>query len=323
MSEAIKMPPVVQAACDAVVAAILANEPPPDADLKVLQEWLEIDGWELIGDSQDEILLTDLRALSQYFEDDWVMSEFLDWSPDEEADLDNFKDDDRLKWAKYICEAVDQGKLSENECMLASAHPVPLTSTKGENAVIACVLLFQGQAGFEVEWHGTWKDRRAFDEYLSTVDRYCLLGQTAQLSDERILSMWSFPSVNQAFESTIIAKRESSSMASTWREYLCLTEGDEKDYKLFTGQYEALASIYDYYDEETGDYELPDEIDGVVVVEINDEYIVGGELSWCDASDTVEFDDVEDPMLVQWLTESGWSKQVSVEDVKKIIDSVS
>lgn len=192
MSEDIKLPPAIQTACDNVVSATLASEPPPTDDLKVLQEWLEIDGWELIGDLSDEILLTDLRALSEYFEDQWVMSEFLDWIPDEDADYESLTDKDRLKWARHICTAIDHGELlNDREDLLATAHPVALTSTKGESAVIACVLLFQGQGGFGVEWHGIWKDRQAFDDYLPSLDSYCLLEDTAQLTDERILSMWS------------------------------------------------------------------------------------------------------------------------------------
>lgn len=109
-------------------------------------------------------------------------------------------------------------------------------------------------------------------------------------------------------------------MVSCWDEFLCLTMGGEKGYKLFTGQYEALASKYDYFDEETEDYELPDEIDGVPVIGINDEYIVGGELQCFDDSQTVEFDDTEDPALAQWLTKSGWSGHISAEGIKKAID---
>jgi hypothetical protein len=321
MSEKIKMPPAVQVACDKVVAATLADAPPPDEDLKVLQEWLEVDGWELIADWPGEILLTNLQYLSFFFEDDWVTSEFLDWVPDEDIDVENITDEDRLKCGRYICTAVSEAKLEYKEDLIATAHFVELTATRGENAFIVCVLLFMGQGGFEVEWHGTWKDRQAFDEYLPTVDRYCLLGQTDQLSDERILSMWSHPSVSQTYEPTIIAQRENSSMASAWQEFLSLTEGDDKEYKLFTGQYEALASKYDFFDEETGDYELPDEIDGKEVTGIDDEYVVGGELECFDDSQSVEFDDAEDPALAQWLTQSGWSRHVSVEVVKKAVDS--
>jgi len=190
MSDPLQMPPEVQAACDKAVAATLAGHDPLPEDLEVLQGWLEIDGWELVANLPDEIFLTDLRELRQYFEDDWVTSVFLDWVPDEDLDVDNITDDDRLNWARYICDAVDRGKLSENECLLTAAHPVRLVATNGNSAYIVCMLLFQGQAGFDVEWHGIWKDRQEFLDYLSTLDAYCLYEHASELADDRILSMW-------------------------------------------------------------------------------------------------------------------------------------
>lgn len=76
----------------------------------------------------------------------------------------------------------------------------------------------------------------------------------------------------------VIAQRERSSLASTWNEYLCLSEGETESYKLFTGQYESLAELNDCYDEELEDYVLPEQIDGKAVMGIEDDYVVGGEL---------------------------------------------
>jgi len=118
----------------------------------------------------------------------------------------------------------------------------------------------------------------------------------------------------------ILTSRERSSMASTWEEFLCVTKGDTKACRLFTGQYEALASKYDYYDEETEDYLLPEAIDEKVVTGINDEYVVGGELGWCDESDTVEFNHADDPLLAEWLNDSGWARVFSLVSVREAIE---
>lgn len=323
MSEAIKMPLEVQAACDKVVAATLAGQAPPTADLRPVQEWLETEGWSLIADLPDEILLTDLSRLSWYFEDSWVVSEFIGWAPDEDLDIDNLTDVERLGWARYICASIDKGEFPDQELWLVTAHPVPLVSTKGERAVIACVLVFQGQAGFGVEWHGTWPDRSAFEDYLSQIDRYCLLGHASELADERILSVWTRRSSPELDKPTILASREVSSMASAWREFLCLTQGNVKNYRLFTGQYEALVSAYDYFNEETEEYKLPDEIDGKAVVGIEDEYIVGGDLQWSDVSKTVEFEEIKDPAIAEWLSASGWSSHASLDQIQKAIQHLS
>ena len=106
----------------------------------------------------------------------------------------------------------------------------------------------------------------------------------------------------------VIAQREASSMASTWNEYLCLTKGEFNTYKLYIAQYDFLAELNDFYDEEQDDYVLPEQIDGQAVVGIEDDYVVGGELVPQDESAPVEFASVFDAELREWLTQTGWSK---------------
>lgn len=122
---------------------------------------------------------------------------------------------------------------------------------------------------------------------------------------------------------SIIADRERVNMVTGWTEFLCLDTGDNKKFRLFTGRYKSLGPSSSYCDPETGEYSLPDEIDGETVVGTEDDWVVGGELDWYNAEDTVEFDDTEDPALVQWLTESGWSEHILVDRIKKFVESVS
>ena len=44
----------------------------------------------------------------------------------------------------------------------------------------------------------------------------------------------------------IIASREQSSMVSCWTECLCLAPASQRQYRLFTGRYEALASSVEH-----------------------------------------------------------------------------
>jgi hypothetical protein len=106
----------------------------------------------------------------------------------------------------------------------------------------------------------------------------------------------------------VIAEREASSMASTWNEYLCLTKGESNTFKLYTAQYDFLAELYDFYDEELHEYVLPEQIDGQVVMGIEDDYVVGGDLVPQDESIPVEFASVFDSELRDWLTQTGWLK---------------
>jgi hypothetical protein len=121
----------------------------------------------------------------------------------------------------------------------------------------------------------------------------------------------------------ILAERESSQFSiSIWNEYLVLTTGANKSLMLFTGRFEALAEIGDYYNEETEDYDLPDEIDGKSIQGIEDEYVVGGEPQWLDESQTVEFDDPNDPRLIEWLKESEWAKKASLPLINSGIEKI-
>jgi len=105
---------------------------------------------------------------------------------------------------------------------------------------------------------------------------------------------------------SIVAVREGSGMTSVWQEHLCLTYGDQLNYKLYEGRYSGLAEAHDFYDEELEDYALPEFINGEVVVGIEDDYVVGGELSYCDESEAIEFENLGDINLLKWLKEMKW-----------------
>lgn len=99
-------------------------------------------------------------------------------------------------------------------------------------------------------------------------------------------------------------------MVSTWTEYLCLQRDEAGGYKLFTGQYEALAEREQFFNEETGEYDIPDAIDGQIVVGVDDDYVVGGELGCFDDDQAVSFESLEEKGVAMWLESSGWSKSV-------------
>ena len=95
----------------------------------------------------------------------------------------------------------------------------------------------------------------------------------------------------------VLSRREESSMVSTWNVALCFCAGDDKRYRILEGRYTALAEAATYYNEETEEYELPTEINGLTVVGLEGDYIVGGELDWCNPEETVQFNDLADKEL--------------------------
>jgi hypothetical protein len=72
----------------------------------------------------------------------------------------------------------------------------------------------------------------------------------------------------------ILAEREASGMTSTWDEFLCLRLNDDQTFFLCTGRRAVLAEASEYYNEETEELEVPEEIDGQAVWGIKDDCVV-------------------------------------------------
>jgi len=120
----------------------------------------------------------------------------------------------------------------------------------------------------------------------------------------------------------IVEYREGASPGSSWNERLCLCLGDTKRYRLFVGGYAGLAEASEYYNEDTDEYDLPTHIEGVEVVGIEDDIVVGGELTWFEDEDTIEFDSVDDPAVTAWLRKLDWTSE-SVRAMLARLDSQS
>ena len=119
----------------------------------------------------------------------------------------------------------------------------------------------------------------------------------------------------------IIAERERSGMASVWDEYLCLKKVSETEHELSVRAYEVLAEGWDYYDEESEDYDLPDEINGKAVVGFVDEWIVGGSLIETEAFKGLTFSDLNHPEVTQWLAEIQWNTSDVVSAIGSVVES--
>ncbi len=100
----------------------------------------------------------------------------------------------------------------------------------------------------------------------------------------------------------ILASQESSTMASTWTEYLRLNKKDGYSAVLAICQYEVLGEMQ--YDEE-GNEILPPEIDPEDVVRIEDGLICGGVLA-CGDDQSLLFTSETTPAAIDWLKDNGW-----------------
>ena len=106
----------------------------------------------------------------------------------------------------------------------------------------------------------------------------------------------------------VLADREDSGMTSNWKEYLCLTDGNQTKYKIFEGRYEVLAEASEFNSDDEEDFDLPEFIDDKKVMGVEDGYVVGGELSYFDEVEAVEFNHFGDPKLIQWLKDFSWDE---------------
>jgi len=105
-----------------------------------------------------------------------------------------------------------------------------------------------------------------------------------------------------------------------WDEYLCLRKVSETEHELSVRAYEILAEVWAYYDEESEDYDLPDEINGKAIVGFVDEWIVGGSLIETEAFKSLAFSDLNHPKVTQWLEEAKWSTSKVTSELRSAVE---
>ena len=87
-----------------------------------------------------------------------------------------------------------------------------------------------------------------------------------------------------------------------------MTDGNQTKYKIFEGRYEVLAEASEFNSDDEEDFDLPEFIDDKKVMGVEDGYVVGGELSYFDEVEAVEFNHFGDPNLIQWLKDFSWAE---------------
>jgi hypothetical protein len=119
----------------------------------------------------------------------------------------------------------------------------------------------------------------------------------------------------------IIASRKGSTPASTWTENLCLKKITNTEFELFVGGYEVVAEASDFYDEETEEDVIPDEIDGYPVMGTIDGYVIGGEILKNEDDGEVRFTDFETAEVRDWLKGIKWGDTNTVSAIQAALKS--
>ena len=122
-------------------------------------------------------------------------------------------------------------------------------------------------------------------------------------------------------ESKIIESRTGSSMASSWREYLCVERIGDEEFELTVRGYGIIGEVSEYSDED-GNYELPEEIDGQYVAGVEDgEFIVGGDLVIQSEDDgSARFSNPSQIEVTEWLAQVTWNEKNVLNKLGKLCD---
>jgi len=118
----------------------------------------------------------------------------------------------------------------------------------------------------------------------------------------------------------ILDIRDEPSRVSKCEEYLCVERVSNKEFEISIRSYELLGDAFEFQDEDDDD-ELyhPDEIDGVSVVGIWNEYIIGGNLiPRSDEYSEVRFRDFEHKDVYDWLGSVNWDSKKTRKELKKL-----
>lgn len=125
-----------------------------------------------------------------------------------------------------------------------------------------------------------------------------------------------------AGEIKIIATRERSTPASTWSEDLCLKRVSQTHFKLFVGGYEVVGETSEFFDEETGEEEIPDEIGGYPVRGVEDGYVIGGEIVKNEEYGEFQFSDFKAADVRDWLASVNWEYAALLQEIADIVSDV-
>ena len=121
-------------------------------------------------------------------------------------------------------------------------------------------------------------------------------------------------------DTKIIDSREDSTPASAWSEDLCLKRIDDVVFELFIGGYGVVAERSDFFDEETEEENIPEEIDGFPVQGVWEDYVLGGQIGMNESDGEVRFSVVDSNEVKDWLKSINWNEPDTIAAIKGALD---
>ena len=180
MTIAPQLPEELHEARDTIIENLYKGIEPPE-NLKLIQEWLEGDGWDaLIGSMANETMAVDLNQFASYsFSDEEYIAGWLD----EEQPITNAM---RIAHARMlISNAID----GDDGYLVPSVYSFNIQSKNGKSAVVAATMRMMGQSGPETSWWGIYKTHKDFLEDLKKVG-LVPVEWIDDLADTEVLTYW-------------------------------------------------------------------------------------------------------------------------------------
>ncbi len=153
-------------------------------DIEKLYEWLKCDGWdELVALCDLDYIALDINGLAEFFDDISLES-----STDDIA-IKDIDDSARIKFVREKIEYI----YGLYDYEVKSILPVYLENEDNEGVFIYAYTVGQGQGGIEViHWGGILKQLADIKEDIKKSDRFKLLEDCRNLTDQEILDLWHY-----------------------------------------------------------------------------------------------------------------------------------
>ena len=122
-------------------------------------------------------------------------------------------------------------------------------------------------------------------------------------------------------EAIKIYSERATSMSGCWTDRIYLARLDDERYELSNCGPEGLQIASDFMDED-GNYDLPDQINGVDVGGVEDGFVVSDHYIEDDRYGTVQFSSLKDPVIKEWFEiavdcGSYWDTEQILEAIRK------
>lgn len=176
----IALPEALQESVDVVIEGFL-NHRPDSGELKSLHEYFEIDGWDDLFSTSNDLIALNFELFSQRYLDDSELRSHVGLEDDEPI-----ADGDRLAFAREMMSDLAE---ELDDCVTPSIVYCTIQDRKGRDVVIGGYTELHGQLGPETTWLPVVRSEPEFFRQLRDY-RLIVIHEIATITDDQILKAW-------------------------------------------------------------------------------------------------------------------------------------